>query len=302
MCKKTFKIHLPVIISAILLVTGLFSCGKKKDASSGIDMPHFEQKFPQKTVWVHSDYNDSTAITFSSMEEAEWKLMHNVTHHDFHDAFVQVLLSDPSSMDYPFDSLSGEHFCGIFPPVVSDDGNVRFIGLEPDAAHQVPHMIVQYKNNGKVEFAEEGFPSDNCYYCLSPDTIFAFPTGSSTLYFVWGYNGYTGSGDSYRLCAFELDSTGLHPAFVFEEKGVFSGWEEAGQSLYTEICMNDEMFSDLFEYDFLPLVRFDSNESAIYIRIYTYKEADEFGCTSEMTEFYRKFVWNGKKFVFKGTV
>ncbi len=176
------------IALAFVLAAILIGCSNSKNndnSSTEPDMPAFEQKFPQKSIWVHHDQNDSTEITFSSMEEAEWKLVHKVSHHEFCDAFVQVLLSDPSSMDYPFDSLSSENFCGIFKPAVSDDVNARFIGLEPDAAHQIPYMIVQYKNSGRVWIAEEGYPSENCFYCLTPDTVFTLNTGTSTLYLAW---------------------------------------------------------------------------------------------------------------------
>lgn len=182
-------------------------------------------------------------------------------------------------------------FCGIHPPVVSDDGNARFIGLVPDAAHQIPQMIVHYKNSGTVRIAEEEFPSENCFYCLSPDTVFTLNTGTSTLYLVWGYAGYTGNGDCYRLCAYELDSTGLHPAFVFKE---------AGQSLETEICTNDELYNELAETDFRDLCYFNPKESAIYIRIAASKEADECGCSTRMTNQYCKYVWKGNLFKYAG--
>ena len=282
------------IVLAFVFAATLIGCGNSKNndnSSTESDMPAFEQKFPQKSIWVHQDQNDSTEITFSSMEEAEWKLVHKVSYHNFYDAFVQVLLSDPSSMDYAFDSLSSENFCGIFKPAVSDDGNARFIGLVPDAAHQIPHMIVQYKNSGTVRIAEEEFTSENCFYCLSPDTVFTLNTGKSTLYLVWGYAGYTGSGNSYRLCAYELDRTGLHPASVFEE---------AGQSLETEICTNDELYNELAETDFRDLCYFNPKESAIYIRIAASKEADECGCSTRMTNQYCKYVWKGNLFKYAG--
>ena len=292
------------IALAFVLAAILIGCSNSKNndnSSTEPDMPAFEQKFPQKSIWVHQDQNDSTEITFSSMEEAEWKLVHKVSHHEFCDAFVQVLLSDPSSMDYPFDSLSSENFCGIFKPAVSDDGNARFIGLEPDAAHQIPYMIVQYKNSGRVWIAEEGYPSENCFYCLTPDTVFTLNTGTSTLYLAWGYGSYTGRGDSYRLCAYELDKTGLHPAFVFEEGGVYSGGEEeAGQSLDIEICTNDELYKELAATGFRDLCYFNSKESAVYIRIAAPKEADECGCSLRMTNQYCKYVWKGNLFKYAG--
>ncbi len=291
------------IAFTFLLATTLIGCSNSKNnknSSTEPDMPAFEQKFAQKSIWVHQDQKDSIEITFSSMEEAEWKLAHKVTHHDFYDAFVQVLLSDPSSMDYAFDSLSSENFCGIFKPAVSDDGNARFIGLKPDAAHQIPHMIVQYKNSGIVRIAEEEFPSENCFYCLTPDTVFTLNTGKSTLYLVWGYAGYTGSGNSYRLCAYELDRTGLHPASVFEGTVDINGGAEDGQSLETEICNNDELYDELVEIDFRDLCYFNSKESAVYIRIAASKEADECGCSTRMTNQYQKFVWKGNLFKYAG--
>ena len=290
------------LIAMVVLATAmLFSCqNTPKQPTCCENMPQFEHKFPEKSVWVHYDANDSTEITFSSMEEAEWKLIHVVSGFPYED-FEKVLLSDPSSMDYPFDSLfcDDKTFCDVFPPVTSDDGNMRCFGVFPHSAHEIPMMLAYCRINGKVQKADESGRPEDCYYCISPDTIYTFKTDHSTLYFVWGYHGYTGSGDSFRLCAYELDSTGLHPAFVFDEKGGFTGWEEDGQSLYTEICRNDDMYDSLSENYFSSLGYFDPNESAVYIQIYTHKEMDEFGCYSQITNLYRKFVWDGKKFVCK---
>ena len=99
------------------------------------------------------------------------------------------------------------------------------------------------------------------------------------------------------LRAYELDSIGLHPAFVFDEKGGFGGWKEDGQSLYTEICTNDDLYDTLSENHFRALGYFDPKESAVYIRTYVHKDMDEFCCSTQITNHYRKFVWNGKKFV-----
>ena len=258
----------------------------KNNSSADSIMPMFDNKFPPKTLHV----NDSVELTFSSMEEAEWKLLNaNLVC----EGLMKILSSIPESMDYPFDSIfhKENNISDLCSPVKSDDGNVRCFGRFPHAAHQVPHMIIQYRINDEVRVAEEQFPSENCYYCLDPDTVFIFNTGKSTIYLVWGYGGYTGSGDEYKLCAYELDDTGLHPAFVFEED--FFG---RGQSLYTEICNNDEMYAEL---DFKSLAYFDKDKSTIYIRAIVDKEIDECGCTTKMTNRYWKFKWNGKKFVQK---
>ena len=297
MSKTIFKNHLPIMILAILLATGLFGCGKKKDASSGINMPEFEQKFPQKSVWIHHHTSDSMEITFSSMEEAEWKLIHVVPSCSF-ESFEKILLSDPSSMDYPFDSLFSDDksFCDLCKPVASDDGNMRCFGVFPHSAHEMPMMMAYGRINGKVQKAEELGQSEDCYYCLSPDTIYTFNTDHSTLYFVWGYNGYTGSGDSYRLCAYELDSAGLHPAFVFEKEHPESDGLGNEQSLFTVV---GECYKTDNDADLKSLVYFDKKESAIYIREFRLRERLESGCSPYLTDNYWKYVWNGKKFVLK---
>ena len=289
-----------IIVAMLFAATVASSCDNKHNSPREANMPKFEPKFPQKSVWVKHYPDDSVKVTFSSMEEAEWKLIHDVS--NFYDGFEKILLSDPSSMDYPFDSLQDRSPYGIFPPVISTDGKVRCIGFQPQVAHQLPMMLMQYRDNGRVGLADKVGQPEDCYYCLCPDTIYTFETETSTLYFVWGYNGYTGSGDSYRLCAYELDSSGLHPASVFEEKGGFSGYEENGQNLYVEFCNNDEMCDGWEDDDFKKLAYFDKDESTIYIREYVYKEMDEFSCSTKLTNHYRKFVWNGKKFVMNGTV
>ena len=282
-----------LFISAMLFAALFSSCGNKHNSQTEANMPKFEPKFPQKSVWIHyNNSNDSIEITFSSMEEAEWKLIHDVKQHDFCEAFEKVVLSDPSSMDYPFDSLfQNENFCELCLPVRSDDGNVRCFGIYPHTAHEIPKMMTFYKKNDKLYKAEKSERAEDCYYCLRPDTIYTFNTDKSTIYLVWGYCGYTGEGNGFKLSAYELDNTGLHPASVFEDGD--------GQSLYTQICTNDEMYDELAKDHFRLLIYFDKNESAIYARVLAESDKGKSGCSTKVTNRYEKYVWNGKKFVFK---
>lgn len=197
----------------ILFIAMFASCTSKNngnDSATDLNMPVFSQKFPQKNIQV----NDSVELTFSSMEEAEWKLLHLVPHEVFYDAFVKVLLSDPSSMDYSFDSLTYFDPSQCAPElssvVYSDDGNMRCIGM----TYYTPSLIVQYRVDGEVRLAETG-RDDESYWCQCPDTVYTFPTDHSTLYLVRGFDGYTGSERSYRLQAYELDETGFHPVFLW---------------------------------------------------------------------------------------
>jgi hypothetical protein len=285
-----------IIITATLFIAVFASCANKNngnDSATDLNMPVFEQKFPQKSIQV----NDSVELAFSSMEEAEWKLLHLVPHEAFYDAFVNVLQSEPSSMDYPFDSLTYFDPSQCAPELTSvvwsEDGNMRCIGM----MYYSPSLIVQYRADGKVRLAETG-RDDESYWCQCPDTVYTFPTDHSTLYLVRGYDGYVGSGRSYRLLAYELDETGFHPAFVFDE-GNTQNPNGAAQNIYMEICNNDEMNNAVEKDGISALAYFDGKENAVYVRVFKEKEPDADGCTFEMTNRYRKYAWDGGKFVLR---
>ena len=296
MKKKLTPRYIPLLALLMLFSIVVTSCTGKNNEngnSTKPDIPAFAQKFPQKTIHV----NDSVNLTFSSMEEAEWKLLHLVPHEDFYDAFVKVLRSDPSSMDYPFDSLTyndpSQSASELTSVVWSEDRNVRCIGLR----YYTPSLLVQYRANGEVRLAETSHDEDS-YWCQSPDTVYTLPTSHSTLYLVRGYDGYTGGERNYCLQAYELDETDFHPAFVFEESNTPSP-NSATQNIYMTICDNEEMTNAVFNDGLNTLVYFDGKERAVYVRVFKEKEPDADGCTLEMTDRYRKYVWDGRRFVLR---
>lgn len=258
-----------------------------------LNMPAFVQKFPPKTIRV----NDSVELTFSSMEEAEWKLLHRVPYEAFYDAFVEVLRSDPSSMTYPFDSLTYFDPSQCAPMLTSivwsEDRNMRCIGL----TYYTPSLLVQYKADGEVRLAEDKL-DDNSYWCQCPDTVYTLPTDHSTLYLVRGFDGSTGGERNYCLQAYELDETGFHPAFVFE-KSNNPNPNGLIQNIYMTICDNEETTNAVFNDGLSTLVYFDGKERAVYVRVFKEKEPDADGCMFEMTDRYRKYVWDGGKFVLR---
>lgn len=177
-------------------------------------MPIFKKKFPKKSIWVKDSKNNPIEYTFFSFEEAEWKLYNIVPSYDFFDALGMILMSDPSSMEYPFPLLSQEKT--ISPPIVSEDKKVRFIGVpNDDYFHSLPFMIAQYRVNGEARVAGAEL-EETRYYSLYPITVDGFKKENSTLYYVWGNcdSGKTWMGS--RMRAYELDGNGLHPAFLYE--------------------------------------------------------------------------------------
>lgn len=161
---KLGGLFLTVAVSA----TMLFSCqNKSKQSECFEDMPHFEQRFPQKTLVVRHPYvkeNCDSVITYSSMEEAEWKLVHYffpdgiaissmiADYYNFdYDLFKEVVMSDSSSMNYSFDSL--RYYANV-QILDSEDGLLRFYVWEPEhnGRWSEAYTLVQYRRDGKIRF------------------------------------------------------------------------------------------------------------------------------------------------------
>ena len=288
MKNKTQNLLSFLLFPMLIIATSASSYGQNNANGNSMepDMPAFAHKFPPKTVRV----NDSVELTFSSIEEAEWKLLHRVPYEAFYDAFVEVLQSDPSSMDYPFDSLTyfdPSRCAPMLTSVVwSEDRNMRCIGL----TYYTPSLLVQYRADGEVRLAEDKL-DDNSYWCQCPDTVYTLPTDHSTLYLVRGFDGSTGGERSYCLQAYELDETGFHPAFVFEEINTPNS-NGTKQNIYMTICDNEEMTNTVFNDGISSLVYFDGKERTVYVRVFKEKEPGADGCTFKMTNRYRKYVWD----------
>lgn len=179
----------------------------------------FEKIFPKKSIWVGNPQNEPIEIAFSSFEEAEWKLLNDVPKHELFDALGKVLMSDPSSMNFPFDTLRQEEV--VSSSVVSEDGLARFIGVSNDIVQLPPSMIIQYKLNGEVRVAGTELEVTS-YYSLCPITVDGFKKENSTLYYVWGNGDPRKTWMGSRMRAYELDDNGLRPAFVYEGDNALS--------------------------------------------------------------------------------
>ena len=220
-------------------------------------MPTFQSKFPQKSIWGGNPQNEPFEITFSSFEEAEWKLLNEVSAQELFGAFGKILMSDPSSMDYAFNNLAQKGL--ISTPILSEDGMVRFIGVPNDKAQLPPPMIVQYRLNEEVRMA--GFESEMAhYYSLCPETVDSFKKENSTVYYVWGNGDPKNTWMGYRMRAYELDSNGLHPTFLYKGENAqslirtdyFNFENEVSEAIHHEtltkeqcchfLYLSDEMF------------------------------------------------------------
>ena len=269
-----------------IAATMLLSCQNKSKQSAGCEnMPEFEKRFPEKTV-ATSDGN--TAFTFSSMEEAEWKMAHGCFKNIcFWEALEQVLMLEPSSMSYSFDTLRKHEEIVIMD---SEDGLVRCYGYREGSA--LPYLLVQYKVGDNVKLAgTEGCECENGCYCVLPEKLYCFEEKGIHYYLVWGFCGYMGGIFSHSLCAFKLDETGLSLAYIFSLNDELDNF----QSVDLEFCDAEIMDDTSFGY-------FDKKTLTFYNPevIGGLEEVD--GCYSNdtrLTDRYYKLVWNDDSFVYE---
>ncbi|MBR4913238.1 MAG: hypothetical protein IKZ54_10430 [Bacteroidales bacterium] len=270
----------------VIATAMLFSCqNKSKQPDSCENMPAFEKRFTEKTVVTSAG---DAAFTFSSMEEAEWKMAHGCFENIcFWEAFEQVLMLEPSSMCYPFDTLRKHEEIVIMD---SEDGLVRCYGYREGSA--LPYLLVQYKVGDNVKLAgTEGCECENGCYCVLPEKLYCFEEKGIHYYLVWGFCGYMGGIFSHSLCAFKLDETGLSLAYIFSLNDELDNF----QSVDLEFCDAEIMDDTSFGY-------FDKKTLTFYNPevIGGLEEVD--GCYSNnarLTDRYYKLVWNGNSFVYE---
>lgn len=279
---------LSITLAVSMLMAGCNSGDSSQNNSVADTMPAFSPVFEERMAVV----GDSVLFTYSSMEEADWKLANSVYGHfrvnDFNLALESVLRLSPESFDYDFSFVRKK--CNIW-IVNSDDCIIRCYDLEGDAAWQVPLMILQYRVGDKVKTADYGSAED-CYFCLDPIEVLRLVDGNTKLYIVAGYSGFSPEAYQFSLYAYMIDGEDLKPAMVFTSDG------EDSHCVNVDFCPADEIFR--FSKDFPDIdsyFYYSEDEKVFYVREVVNQEKDESGCSTKMTDQYIKYSWNGKRFV-----
>lgn len=203
-------------ISTILLalITMLFSC------CDNVSDKTQNQTFTIGTAYLKDD--QSKTITFSSMEEAEWKLIHYffpegkpINELPFeplafdYDLFEQIVRSNASSMNYPFDSL--QHYANI-DIIDSSDGNVRYYTWDYPHAHTMSdfHTIIQYRWNSNV-YCQKPATSEDNWYVLSPNSLHILKGKKCNYYLTTAYFRESSNLGYMDFEIAELTKEGLRP-------------------------------------------------------------------------------------------
>ena len=276
-------------ILMMLVVACLWNCSGQDCQCYGVsEMPEFEQKFPKKQVVVwnfkEEDGCDSI-IEFSSFEEAEWKLIHyyrvdegqcDVSEYFDYNAFCQIVMSEPSSMNYPFDSI--QHYTNV-QITDADDGNIRFYTWEwpfHGTMSAFSHFV-QYKWNDKVMY-QDGKNDGLDEMLISK--VYTMQSGASTYYLTSNYFREWSSLAYETVNSFVLTKKGLESIDLFMDN-------EGAKSV---ICCEYDIpywYSTANQGEgFDWLIYFDRKDKAIYVQNSDFYIDDR----------YEIYKWDGKYF------
>lgn len=186
---------------------------------NGCSNPKFEKKFPTQQLTINAKYTEDGkkhVISYSSMEEAEWKLVTSYLSKDQYDDdavigwfdpenLKQILCADKSSMSYPFEVLVRHlPYAKI---VDSNDGKIRFYGME--MVQYEFCCYIQYKQGDGVFLYEP----ENLYGYV--DTVYYLNTKDGLCYIPISYN-YCGLGVEACVNAYRIADQGLIPMVLFD--------------------------------------------------------------------------------------
>lgn len=199
--------------------TKSWRCGIPDD-----EIPQFEAKFPLQKVSVYVPWDKKgcdSILEYSSFEEAEWKLINfyrvdvgqrDVSEYFDYHAFCKIVMSDPSSMNYPFDSI--QHYTSVW-ITGTDDGNIRFYTWESPFHGTMSAFshFVQYKWNGKVMYQDgENDELDE----MLVNKVYTIQSGASTYYLTSNYFREWSSLAYESVNSFVLTKKGLKSIDLFK--------------------------------------------------------------------------------------
>ena len=286
---------LPVSIFIVSMLLGCNSPHNSKYISVANEgCPQFEKQFPMKQATIGSLFSGKEdgcpeVIEYSSMAEAEWKMIHYFfpngkpeilfwAEFDY-DLFKQIVLSDTSSMAYPFDSLMQYANITISD---SDDGQLRVYSWEPGHSWQLSdyHNVFQYRWEGTIKTCEPECEGEDCTQA-GTNAINTFYRDGKAVY-VFSNLISCGNNATTGFESFVLSQEGLQPIQLFKDAdGEFS----------------EELRTDYF--GFLLGLTGDNSEVATWDDFYDKTHNTFFlpASTSSLpSNRYNRYIWDGNYF------
>lgn len=301
------KNNVIILILATLILALIFGCGNENATKVNEKTDEFEKSFPLKSIEYNcsdidfyvsqSGIEEKHKLEYSSMEEAEWKLINSLepcenaplAENIFY-VLKKIVMSDSSSMSYSFNNLCD--YCNSecdkddmhkeFEIASSQDGKLRIYSMDIFAGSCGDYrVLVQYRWNGQLKYKE--FQTDEISYELHGafPNIYDINSGGETYYLVNTYS--RGLHDYYDGCkSFVLTEDGLKPIKLFKNtEGLF----DEIQSYYILPIVVKEKDGKVYKYDELS----DDGCISIYLGLYS----EEY----ERSDRYCKYIWDGKYFV-----
>ena len=222
-----------LVVVSVVVLSGCDGPFQKKKSVLDKECPAFENRFPVKQAEISKDFtqDDCTwVIEYSSFEEAEWKMIHfffpdgrpEIRYYaEFdYELFQQVILSDNSSMSYPFDSIVQYANITI---ADSDDGLVRIYSWEEPHPWTMSDYteLIQYRWEGTVLIQGEMDCEEEFCPIAEARSFYVINANDKTYYLVSFYFEEWSSLAYMSFDAFELTKNGLKPVLLFNtEEGL----------------------------------------------------------------------------------
>lgn len=293
MLYKTRPICCYYIVIALFFTAIIMSCSNKnKGESSGAYEYEKNSNLKEKSLKVGDLFiNESkdSLITYSSLKEAEQKLVsyffpdgNGIQKMDYktfrfdYDLFQTMVMTDTSSMNYPFDSL--RHYAGI-DILDSKDRQVRFYVWEPPHGWRgsAARTLVQYRSGSKIQCQTSLYWD---WTGSSPMKLWTIHVNGNNYYMTADYFFYGGE-DFIGYSMYKLTDKGL-----VELAGHDSGSKESGR----EHAVSYELYpGDWYSrtggmgYDWLDY--YDEATNTLYV-----PDEDVF-----LNDRYLRYRWNGKE-------
>ena len=201
--------------------------------------------------------------------QTETEMWEDQTDYKFGNAFAELLLSDSSTISYPFQRLKDSTDMFIS---TSQDGNLRIYSWDTKFGGTVPiyDNAFQFRSNGKVfsfkhtpwDYDENNNyiqPEEFCEYRCNFIKIHTVKIKDKTYYIVESYARYDSGHGVSSITAFTIENDNLRTEKIFKTKN------DLLSDIYIEYCFRDWYFRANNGKGFDWIFSFDEKTNTLYV-------------------------------------